>query len=79
MVEFGYRGDPRFVFSDELYINYLATIDGYAFTHREIDVIACLVNARRTSKIASLLTIATSTVKTHIQNIMMKIGCHSRE
>jgi tetratricopeptide (TPR) repeat protein/DNA-binding CsgD family transcriptional regulator len=67
------------IFSDGVYLKHLAAIDGYVFTHREIDVIACLVNARGTSKIASLLTIAPSTVKTHIQNVMTKIGCNSRE
>lgn len=49
------------------------------FIPREIDVMACLLNARGTSKISSLLEIAPSTILTHIHNIMLKIGCHSRE
>ncbi len=62
-----------------IYLNRLTLIDGISFTPREIDVIACLLHVRGTSKIASLLNISPTTVVTHVQNIMEKIKCNSRE
>ncbi|MBX9786661.1 MAG: tetratricopeptide repeat protein [Alphaproteobacteria bacterium] len=67
------------IFTETLYSEYLETINEVAFTHREIDVIACLLNARGTSKIASFLSISPRTVTTHIRNIMLKLECSSRE
>jgi DNA-binding CsgD family transcriptional regulator len=49
------------------------------FTSREIDVIACILGGRAPKKIASFLSIAPRTVEIHIRNIMLKIGCNSRE
>ncbi|HQS84312.1 MAG TPA: tetratricopeptide repeat protein [Alphaproteobacteria bacterium] len=49
------------------------------FTMREIDVMACIMSARRTSKIASILFINSRTVETHIRNIMLKLECNSQE
>jgi len=66
-------------FYEDLYVAHLTTLNGIPFTRREIDVIACLLNARGTSKIASFLSIALRTVMTHIRNIMRKIDCNSRE
>src|SRR3990167_10468766 len=66
-------------FYEDLYTGHLSSINGIQFTRREIDVIACLLNARGTSKIASFLSIALRTVMTHMRNIMRKIDCNSRE
>jgi DNA-binding CsgD family transcriptional regulator len=55
------------------------TINAINFTNREIDVIACILGGRSPKKIASFLAIATRTVEIHIRNIMLKIGCNSRE
>lgn len=63
----------------DIYFQYLDTINGVSFTHREIDVIAFIVSGRTTKKIASFLSIAPKTVDNHIHNIMMKLECHSRE
>lgn len=57
----------------------LATINNLCFTRREVDIMACLLNARGTSKTASLLSIAPKTVVNHIRNIMIKLDCNSRE
>ncbi len=62
-----------------LYQKHLSTITNTHFTNREIDVIACLLSARRTSKIAQFLSIDPRTVETHIRNIMSKLQCNSRE
>lgn len=67
------------VFTDILYSEYLEIINEINFTRREIDVIACLLNARRTSQIASILSIAPRTVTTHFRNIMLKLDCNSQE
>lgn len=66
-------------FINEIYFQNLKTINGINFTPREIDIIACLLNARGASRIASFLSIAPRTVVTHIRNIMLKLGCSSRE
>src|SRR3990167_3108961 len=66
-------------FFEDIYLNHLTSVNGVKFTHREIDVIACLLNARGTSKIASFLSVALRTVMTHTRNIMRKIDCNSRE
>ncbi|RZI46212.1 tetratricopeptide repeat protein [Candidatus Finniella inopinata] len=54
-------------------------IEGIKFTNREVDIIACIVNVRGSSKMASLLSISPRTCETHILNIMRKISCNSRE
>ena len=71
--------DIDVLFHEEIYSEHLSTISGIKFTPREIDIIACLVSARGTSKIASFLSIALRTVVTHIRNIMLKLECNSRE
>lgn len=71
------RNDLLFPQNDS--VERLTIIRDINFTRREIDVIACLLNARGTSKISSLLTIAPTTVVTHIHNIMLKLGCNTRE
>ncbi|OJW47090.1 MAG: hypothetical protein BGO67_10285 [Alphaproteobacteria bacterium 41-28] len=40
---------------------------------------ACLLSARRTSQIASMLSIAPRTVTTHFRNIMLRLDCNSQE
>lgn len=54
-------------------------INKILFTTREIDVISCLMHGRSIKKIALLLSISPKTVEVHIRNVMLKIGCHSRE
>ncbi|OJW49652.1 MAG: hypothetical protein BGO67_03865 [Alphaproteobacteria bacterium 41-28] len=66
-------------FPRAVYQRYLTVVEGIHFTRREVDVMACLLYARNTGKIASLLNIASTTVTTHIQNIMEKLKCNSRE
>ncbi len=69
----------QILFPQELYDKHLSLIQNVHFTRREIDVIACLLNARGTSKIALLLSIDPRTVETHIRNIMFKLERNSRE
>ncbi len=54
-------------------------INNISFTPREIDVMACLLNARGTSKTAYFLKIAPKTVRRNIENLRLKLGCNSRE
>lgn len=63
----------------DFYCEYLASINDIHFTKRELDVMACIFSARKTSTIASFLSIDTRTVETHVRNIMSKIECNSRE
>ncbi len=54
-------------------------INGILLTAREVDIIACLIHGRSVKKIAFLLFISPKTVEVHIRNLMLKIGCNSRE
>ncbi|OJW47258.1 MAG: hypothetical protein BGO67_04115 [Alphaproteobacteria bacterium 41-28] len=67
------------IFRDDIYSQHLATINNIKFTPREIDIIACLLSARRTSQIASILSIAPRTVTTHFRNITLRLDCNSQE
>lgn len=66
-------------FPEAIYLRYLTVVEGIHFTHREMDVLACLLYARTTGRIAALLNVASTTVTTHIKNIMRKLKCSSRE
>ena len=57
----------------------IKTINGVRFTDREIDIIACLLSRKAYKKIASILAISPKTVEMHIHNIMLRLGCNSRE
>lgn len=72
------QGTPSF-FPALFYPQYLSTIRDISFTRREIDVMACLLGARKTSKIAYLLSIDPRTVETYIRNITLKLECNTRE
>ena len=47
-------------------------------TPREIEVIEAPTDGHSTTKIASLLGISTSTVRTHVKSLLIKLGLHSR-
>lgn len=66
-------------FPEAIYLRHLTVVEGIHFTHREMDVLACLLYARTTGKMAALLNVASTTVTTHIKNIMRKLKCSSRE
>lgn len=65
-------------FSEGIYNTLLRSVKGIQFTKREIDVIACLVNAKRGSEIAQILNLAKPTVTTHLRNIMQKLNCNNQ-
>ncbi len=47
-------------------------------TRREFAVLRLLVDGHETAEIANRLGISTHTVRTHLQNLYAKLGCHSR-
>ena len=47
-------------------------------TRREREVLACLIDGADNDAIARTLVISPETVRTHIQNILAKLGVHSR-
>lgn len=63
----------------DLYATSLKNINGINFTRREMEILAFLTSGRAVKAIASFLSISPKTVETHIHNIMLKLGCHSRE
>lgn len=72
------RGKGHF-FPYDVHREDLDAIDGINFTPRELDVISCIINLRGTRKISALLSISPNTVLAHTRNIMLKLGCNSRE
>lgn len=57
----------------------LEAIGGVEFTHREVDIIACILSGKTAKKIAAFLSISPKTVENHIRNIMLKLGCRTQE
>jgi two-component system, NarL family, nitrate/nitrite response regulator NarL len=47
-------------------------------TPRETEVLSLLVSGRTTVEIGRSMGVATSTARTHIQNVLVKLGVHSR-
>jgi two-component system, NarL family, nitrate/nitrite response regulator NarL len=47
-------------------------------TRREREVLRRIVEGESTREIARGLTIAPSTVRAHVQNVLVKLGAHSR-
>ncbi|MBX3082768.1 MAG: response regulator transcription factor [Anaerolineae bacterium] len=54
------------------------TNQDFTLTNRELDVLRLLVKERTNAEIAVDLSISLSTVKTHISNIMSKLGVRTR-
>ena len=50
----------------------------HRLSHREREVLGLLVEGCSTAQIAGRLQIAESTARTHVQNVLVKIGAHSR-
>ncbi|MCE3239316.1 MAG: hypothetical protein K0R24_2297, partial [Gammaproteobacteria bacterium] len=75
---FIYNDAYHFLLPD-IYSCYLKKIKGIRFTRREIDIIAFLISGRSTKKIAAFLSLSPKTVANHTQNIMVKLGCNSRD
>ncbi len=66
-------------FHQKIYIENLKIINCISFTKREIDIISFFVCGRSAKKCSSFFDIAPKTVENHTHNIMLKIGCNSRE
>lgn len=73
------KSRPDLYYLQNHYWETLTHIGDIRFTPREIDVLACTLNNRGTSKTANLLSISPRTVITHTTNIMRKVECNSRE
>lgn len=59
---------------ETLYENHLKEIEGIRFTRRQIDIIACLLSGWSQKRIASYLSIETSTVQSHLNTLAQKLG-----
>ena len=51
---------------------------GFALTERELAVLALMVEGLNNTQIAARLTVSPSTVKSHVSNILSKLGAASR-
>ena len=47
-------------------------------TRRELEVLARLAAGETTDRIATEMGVTRSTARTHVQNVLMKLGVHSR-
>ncbi|MES2215586.1 MAG: tetratricopeptide repeat protein [Pseudomonadota bacterium] len=70
--------------SENIHAHYLQTINGIKFTKREIDIMACLCQAKSNKGIAKFLSegsveVTESAVHSHNNNIKRKLGCCSKE
>lgn len=63
----------------EFYKEHLSLINDLKFTHRETDVLACILHNRGEKKIASVLSISPRTVSVHVYNVMNKLGCNTKD
>jgi tetratricopeptide (TPR) repeat protein/DNA-binding CsgD family transcriptional regulator len=63
----------------DIYSQHLKVINGIKLTRREIDIITFFVCGRSVKKAASFFSISPKTVENHSHNIMLKLGCNSRE
>jgi len=71
--------DPTLILPQVLYLSSLTIINTIPLTHREVDVISCILSGRTIKKIGDFLSISPKTVENHIRNIMLKLGCRSQE
>jgi two-component system, NarL family, response regulator LiaR len=53
-------------------------VPGLDLTERELEVLALMVEGLNNTQIAGRLTVSTSTVKSHVSNILSKLGVASR-
>jgi len=67
----GKRIDPEL--TARLYFDLAPKLSG-----REVEVLACVAQGHTNSKIAALLGIAAETVKTHLRNLLSKLGASNR-
>jgi NarL family two-component system response regulator LiaR len=51
---------------------------GHNLTERELEVLALMVDGLNNTQIAGKLTVSPSTVKSHVSNILSKLGVASR-
>jgi DNA-binding NarL/FixJ family response regulator len=58
--------------------DHAAALEGVRMTHREREVIALIAVGMSNKEIATQLSIATDTVKSHVRNIMEKLALHTR-
>ncbi len=74
-----YMNKNKFEFSTHPFLPPIIHIRGLAFTPKELDNIACLMNGRSSKKAAVILGMSPRTVETHFRNIMKKMEVNSRE
>jgi len=62
-----------------MYLDSLKELNHIKFTHREIDILACLLSGKSAKNISQFLSVAAKTIETHMRNIMLKLDCKSRD
>lgn len=57
---------------------YEQIIEAYPLTERELEILACIVDGCSNAQIAEQLFVTVGTVKTHVRNILNKLGASDR-
>ncbi|MEL7224650.1 MAG: response regulator transcription factor [Cyanobacteria bacterium J06576_12] len=57
---------------------YEQIIEAYPLTERELEILACIVSGCSNAQIAEQLFVTVGTVKTHVRNILNKLGASDR-
>jgi len=57
----------------------VTSIGGTVFSHRQMDIISCIVNGVPDKEIERLLGISVDTIRTHVKNITKKDGFDTRD
>lgn len=70
------RGETRV--PEAMVARLAARVRAAELTPRELEVLKCMAAGRANKEIASELFVSESTIKTHINHIMAKLGCNDR-
>ncbi len=65
-------------FFEDIYLSQLKDVGGVKFTPRQIQIISFVLAGKPTKTMAQLLSISPKSVDFHLDQVMKKIGCHSR-
>jgi len=68
----------RQVAAGESLLDPRATTPAHSLTARELDVLRHMANQCNNAEIARRLFVSENTVKTHVGNVLAKLGCHDR-
>lgn len=64
---------------DKYRLYFVCENEQYYFTRREVECIVHLLDGRTVAETADLLDLSRRTVEYYVNNMKMKLGCHSKQ